>query len=161
MRSGFAFRLIALMILVIAAIVLIGGRVAFDSSPSHDARAPANAPGASIQPAPATDSSERSPLREPASDNASAARAPARITDVDHVGKFAAAVAAAERSGSMGREEAKARSTQHALDLLDRLAAEQARKDAVPLTSPFGGSAQDKPTQAMSGDAPATRATRK
>lgn len=55
----------------------------------------------------------------------------------DHAANFAEAVAAAERSGAANGQGANALSPPQGLDLLQKLD-EQARKETLPLTSPFG-----------------------
>jgi len=149
MSSGLRLRLVIFSILAIAAAaaaVVLRNLAEPHSSPAAASTGARNAAGESSRVVPATGVPASAAPHASASEDRAARRAPAASSGGDQpdpAKMFAEAIAAAGRNGSSANlAEAQARTGQQALDLLDRLAQEQARKDAVPLTSPFGGDAQ-------------------
>lgn len=139
MRSAVVYRSAVFLLLAIAAgIVFFSTGEQSDSSPSRESRGPG---AANIRPVARGHLPERKPAQESAS-GAAAAQTPAPAGTSDHAGRFAAAIAAAERDGSLNQPQARSATPQQAQDMLQKLMEEQARKEAVPLTSPFGESGQ-------------------
>lgn len=139
MGSVLFYRLIVFLLLAIAAgIVFFSMGEGFDAAPARDKT---GLEAVNVRPAASDDLSAGKPPQASASDAAASdAYAVTTTTGVnqDHAGRLASALAAAERNGSMNQPQARSVTAQQAQDLLQKLSEEQARKDALPLTSPFG-----------------------
>lgn len=144
MGSAFFLRLIVFLLLAVAAgIVFFSTGEEFDSSPSREAK---GLEGVVVRPAASDDGPSASKVPQASASDSAFMRAPAETMpaggEADHAGRLASAIAAAGRNGSMNQPGARARTGQQAQDMLQKLMEEQARKDSVPLVSPFGENRQ-------------------
>lgn len=147
MRSLSYFRLVVLLVLPIVAGVLVATRDGeSDSASSNQTSAVRAATDNNIRGVSEAERSGVRPRQEPATDpQVPPARAlTAAGEKPDYHGKFASAVAAAERGGMLNQTAAQSADAQQARDLLNKLAEDQARKESFQMSviSPFGSARQ-------------------